>query len=414
MGDAFCGATANVASWAMRRLARLLVVAALWGCDDPLAPPPESVTISVCDGSNFVAYRNQGADWVVLGHADGTYTFDATERLVFAKTRWHSYDGTTLSMYHISREEAARHFTCESWDPTPASISGTVVGQPQYGWTMLTYGAHGAYVPYTQTGFQVKPQQGSVNLFAVRYDSIGGQIVGGRAILRQGLSYSPGETIPVLDWGSSEAFQLQTNMVSTTASHVGAFVYYISGRNGLSLGSAFSGQVNGPSGALSVPIRTVPAARMAPGDLHELTLLINDRRVQRYFRTPGDFTLDFGPPVAEPSLTTVSYAPYQVRVELPSQREYPDHVFITIGQHRANGTGTTYHFIATRDGIGRTPDRWSFTTPDLSALPGFPGGVYLNQDFIGWQVSAGSGKFQLSWKDAVDGDVVRTASRNSQ
>ncbi|HEX4935254.1 MAG TPA: hypothetical protein VFV33_18855, partial [Gemmatimonadaceae bacterium] len=99
------------------RIGGLLAAEALaLGCDDSTAPRTRLVT--VCDSSPWLAYQNEGGGWVHLEPRMGGYTFQATERLAFARGRFQEYPKAGASPRRRTDATSLPEARCY-WPPLP-------------------------------------------------------------------------------------------------------------------------------------------------------------------------------------------------------------------------------------------------------------------------------------------------------
>jgi hypothetical protein len=256
---------------------------------------------------------------------------------------------------------------------------------------------------------------GTVDLLATRYvlDAQLMTSVPDRYILRRGVNYAAGSTIPTLDFGSAEAFTPVAATI-TLANLDGGAAYpyhYLVTPNGR-LSAVLD---RPPSGSITDVVSYVkyglPAARLQPGEFHQLdafrsSIAADDyRSIVRYDVAHVDRTLTFGPPLITPSITTLGTAPYvTLRAAGTWQPEYEGELVFAYGQA---GTLRNWTLTGTRAyaPVGAT---YAFDLPDLSTVAGFDSA---------WGLAAGA---QTSWYAIgrspsipvpFDGATVRTATR---
>src|SRR5213594_2517372 len=157
----------------VRKVCLLTLAMLLGACETTTAPGPKTaVSLDFCSAvvPNWFAIRNDGEDWQVLTpNADGTFNFDATDKLSIAFVRFrgldvHSPSEITTQIFNITTDELAP-ISGVSCDVTPGAnqLSGTVAGltgqqvarlsmagnlalaqvnQPSYSFTGVPSGAH--------------------------------------------------------------------------------------------------------------------------------------------------------------------------------------------------------------------------------------------------------------------------------
>jgi hypothetical protein len=141
----------------------------------------------------------------------------------------------------------------------------------------------------------------------------------------------------------------------------------------------------------SVPLISVPSANLANGDIHQLSVFAERgggfRGASLYYRAAGDKSLSLGAALATPSVTLTGTDPYvRLRVQLPSQADYPDlaQFFFT----QSEGGGKSVRVTMTKGYFGGTPTTWDAVIPDASTVPGFQLSWMLQTGEIRWDGEA--------------------------
>ena len=79
-------------------------------CNDSTAPVSK-LTVSICGDFDLAAYQNENQAWKLLGHGNGTYTFNATHRLAIAKVRYGAWPSDAIvTLDYLTAEQAAERF----------------------------------------------------------------------------------------------------------------------------------------------------------------------------------------------------------------------------------------------------------------------------------------------------------------
>jgi hypothetical protein len=203
---------------------------------------------------------------------------------------------------------------------------------------------------------------GPADLVATAFD------VGPKAIIRRGVSYSDGSTIPILDFSSGEAFQLAANTVTVIGVNfewsATSELFTQRGTQG-SLRYQFA-----MSGTTAAPVYSVPESKLLDGEVNSVTVTNGLRMVTVFYRSPSDRTVELGPPASVPTVTRTGTSPNRdARIDVVSQPEYGSKITLMLCGPQPTLIPT---IIATKEYFGGTPTTWSVTIPDLLAVQGFP------------------------------------------
>ena len=207
------------------------------------------------------------------------------------------------------------------------------------------------------------------DLVAARQAFSGTSFVTDKVIIRRGLNPAPGSTLPVLDFGSGEAFDPITGNV--TINNLGsdqALVTSLFATSSLAAGTLQSGLA--PGGAAQTFVG-IPASQTISGDLHFINastftaappfMLRNTSIYAADASTPKTITL--GPHLNTATVTAPVVTPNPLlRVQYARQAEY-DKLF-TFGGGQSVGTGNrSFIVIMQSDYVGAGDV--DFTMPDL-------------------------------------------------
>jgi hypothetical protein len=199
-----------------------------------------------------------------------------------------------------------------------------------------------------------------------------------KLIIRRAVNAANNSTLPVLDFGSAEAFDpVQPNL---TINNIGtdvaaAFTFYFT-----SAGSSASGATLGFGTPTTGPFKYfgVPAAKQANGDLHLMfvdafpstTQLDQGRVAGLYFKDAVDRTVTLGPALNAPTVSTAATTPYvRFRATAPLQSQYNQ--FIELSFSQANTTVSRSVAITATPGYLSGLTTYDFTVPDFSAVAGW-------------------------------------------
>jgi hypothetical protein len=373
----------------------ILLLAAIGACDDPTGPT-RNISLSFCSGTLWAGVQNEGEGWATIANGPTGATVDASERLVVATVT--SGGGGALTFYYLTREQAQATFACSGVGAK--ELSGSVAGTS--GFTQIAMGASvsGAgtlFTNYTLTNVR----DGPLDLVATHRNA---------AIIRRRVNYANGATIPVLDFSSAEAFGLQSHTLTIENGIAPRWTTAIITNGGTTALLSFSG----PPCCSDGRIYTLPESRQESGDLYHLAVSTgaggSGRLVERFYATPSDQTVVFGPPANRPTLTTVATAGQLWRAEIAAQPEYGSRVELVVTAPQPSTNTTRVVIRASKEYFGGTPTTWAFTVPDLSSVAGFPSGWPSMPAPGNWEFSASDAPWLFSASRARPGDVHRSAT----
>ena len=389
--------------------------------DDPITGPGSKAAVSLdfCTGSIPVWFviQNESEAWEEIPVASsGTFSFEATPRFSIAYVTTVGSDIATRIL-NVARDDLAElsGANCQDLSGTKP-LSGSVTGLtgPQVvrlSMARAVAAASATNPGYTLTGLPAGP----LDLVATRFATSATQ-PSDRVIVRRNLDLQSGATIPVLDFGGSEAQPMATAIV-TFASRgndlvdlVTEFLTANGTRHQLMQLTSLS--------SASAAFVSVPAALRGSDDLHRLTTVASaatgTRDVVQYYRNPSDRTITFGPQLSTPASTVASTSPYvRPRLTVASQPEYPAAMQAFFGQLTA-GTFRSVTILTTAGFLGGRPATWELEMPDLSAAGynttwAFPNGTNINANARGFdgEISVFLGA------EPSDGDVITSAVRSA-
>ena len=406
-----------------RRLSLLSMALGPWlvvACDDTTAPHTEPITLYLCEIPHWVAYQNDQGPWRVLGEGRGPFTFPATQRLALARARMQG-ESSTLTIDYLTSAQMVARFNCDEdagTAPPTGFINGTVAGLTNGQWARVSVDGIGRDILTGGTIWEMDAQRIPSNALAMRYPAPASwdTILANKVIIRRDRSYLPGLIIPTFDFESSEAFEPSVHTLSSTGPGGTTGVYFYSGGREHFLSSGSLGPAGDGDIARTASFASIPAARMAPGEIHGLSISHHTSETSRgtghFFVHGGDRTLTLGPELTMPTFTTVATSPGRmVRMDLASQMEYGASIRVSMAQLTSTRS-TQVELRLTREYVGLTPALWSVTIPDLSGLPGMmPSGAALHAGEFGYSISAGNARFGFTPANALDGETTRGASR---
>jgi hypothetical protein len=316
---------------------------------------------NLCPQATWAGIQREGESWQSIPATRSAVPLRTGERIGLARIR-----GDSLQIFYVTAEQAEAGFTCEA--PPTKELHGTVQGIGGAFTSTATIVMGNSVAFAAARGLEdftlSRAPNGPADLVATAFD------VGPKTIIRHGVDYPDGSTMPVLDFSSSEGFALQTNTVSVTGTNNADW-------------SATSGVVTqrGTQGILrysstntgtSLPMYSVPESRLVAGELNSLSVTGALARVATvFYRAPSDRTVQLGPPSSPPVITRTGTSPNQtLHVDVASQPEYGTQITLILCTPAPLAVDIT--IIATKEYFGGTPATWSFDVPDLLSVPGYP------------------------------------------
>jgi hypothetical protein len=260
-------------------------------------------------------------------------------------------------------------------------LNGSVANVPLGSGGAISMGGSFAFVSGSSTFQLMEVPDGAVDLVANReiFGTTGGATPD-RVIVRRALNLAAGGTIPVLDFGASEALAPATNTATVGGLQSGesnSLIVFFTTNTQTSQTSHFLSFTSGFTSG-SQTIYGIPSTLTAAGDVHDLSLFAGTsdftagRNTVMFYRNPGDKTITLGPTLNAPTFTTVASTPYvRQRGQLASQSDYNSVVFFSWSQS-SETTGRHWSVAATSGFFGGTPATWDLQIPDLSGVTGFP------------------------------------------
>jgi hypothetical protein len=376
--------------------------------------PPKNVVLNFCatDYPLWVAMQPKGGDWTrVLPDADRAFRF-ALGASGGVAVVWS--DPFTLILYATAEEVNAAYGSCDPGSTVPLKVvSGTVAGVPAGDVAYVALGPADGAPAVGDSAFLVRDvPDGPRDLFAAHGRLGSASFTTSEFILRRGVNIAANGTVPRLDFRSNESFGAVAASIS--------LANFVS--PSLSVGLLTPSGIDEPlfyvpaAGAQQTVVG-LPAARVLPGDLHEIDVVdpiardetsSGSRFVNAFASAMTNRTLTLGPPIAQPAISMISETPYQRwRVFLTAQSEYGELAEVELDDD--SGRGVT--IIATR-GYAAPGVAWELTIPEFkninySSAWGLPSGTVPF-----WFVAAVSGDGKI-FQAPSDGTIVRGSTRSS-
>lgn len=364
----------------MKRIALLGLCAA--ACSDSTG---DSGLVALCPQATWAAIQREGQSWEPIPTTRSVHPLGSGERIGLARIRGHAFPGDSLQVYYVTANQAAATFACDDVPPTK-ELHGAVRGIGGAFTSIATIAmgsSRGSASAQGGEDFTLSyAPNGPADLVASAYD------VGPAAIIRRGVNYPDGSTIPVLDFGSGEAFVLQTNTVTAVgvAPNDWAATSEVVTQRGTKGLLRYRFVQPGP---ITAPIHSVPANKLLDGELNSVTIDGGFRSVRVFYRAPSDRTMELGPAALLPTVTRSLIPPLDniTHIDQASQPEYGSQITISFCPpfgHNFNGSPT---IVASKEYFGGTPATWSFTVPDFRGVGIFPFGDLRAAGVCGTEVT---------------------------
>jgi hypothetical protein len=409
-------------------LSLAIVVASACGSADSTGPSEEltDVVLNFCSSPSMVAYQNQGGSWTNVPLASGPASFKAAAKtLVMVAWQLPGNANPRVDFFFGSGSELQLLGAHERCGPTTGSktLLGSVANVDfERQRASVVMGSAGKFVlgPFPTFAITNVPA-GPVDLVSTRRASTEATVSNASAdkvIIRRATNLPDGSTMPVLDFAASEALSVASNTV-TISGQGGDDLFMENDLITAAQTNAVLQDYSFFSG--SAPLISVPSANLVTGDMHQLTLFAlaesNDilfRGAILHYRGAGDKHLSLGPALSSPSVTVAGTTPYvRLRVQLPSQSDYPD--FAQFRFTQSEGGGKSVSVLITKGYFGGTPASWDVTMPDASAVPGFQSSWML-QNGVATAWDGEAWLLALPWffgGALTDGSLSKFATRSS-
>jgi hypothetical protein len=360
-----------------------------------------AVTLTFCgqDVPIWLAAQSDGGAWSRVMGASGSFTFSVgTRGGVAAVVGAGDTYGTTI-IYASASElvDIGQASTADCANPSSgskrlngsvATIDGSHVASVSLGDAVANLEAAGP------TAFTLDhAPDGAADLIAVRHSVTAAGLFADKLIFRRALNLPTGATIPVLDFGATEAFAPAS--ASATLNNLGgdSAVVVV----GVTTATRTFAEITESYGTAQHSFGGVPSNQLAAGDLHEIAAMAvalggaNDiRGADAYFRIVSDQTLVLGPSLATPVISTTSSAtPQRLRAQTAVQTAYPNNVWADFWQSAGFfgvSRGVTVYMTAKY--LTGSPTTWDVAIPDMSAA-GYADSWGLTQGTaVSWTVTA--------------------------
>ena len=393
-------------------------------CESTSEPEPQNpidLVLDFCASEIpvWLAYRNEGADWVRLTpNADGAVSFTATNDVALAFVRQNGTDYDTEIVLAANTDlEDISGVSCREESGTK-TVNGTVSGVvgAQVAQAGMSYSS--VYLSSAQTSFSLSqlPDR-TLDLVGSRINVTGTNQSADRVVIRRGLNPVSGSSLDVIDFAAAAA--LVPTAFGATVTGVGQEFAFIQNYFVSQLGTEHLLTHVEPVGDGNATLVGVPQAALVAGDYHDAFLVAVDgtggvRGIERFLRAPATQALPLGPAMPEPTITEVAGTPYlRLRAEVARTTEYQRAVSAEFVQGQQFSATTVT--ITMTHGYGAS-GTWNVTVPDLSGVNGWQNawGMVNGGEPVDWTVTVYGGRPALLFGAApLDGETVRFASRTN-
>ena len=403
----------------------------LAACSDPTTsvmqpppPPPVSVQVAYCPGLEpaWVAFQDGDGAWTraMPTTANGRVTFAAnltSDRAGIATVTLSSGGLTSLHVLLGAPDElgivgdTSPRFC---GPPISKSLVGSVAGLDTNEFAIIRAGSEAQALGFPNIAFELHVvPPGPQDILATQVSPRGATDTIPKFILRRGVDLPDGATLPVLDFGSAEAFAPAVANISLTGSGDGAS---ISTRLVTSGFNSTYGVVTGQDLGTVRPYFAIPEAQLLPGDLQVLhasghgATPNSARSAARVFRAVQDYTIALGPDVVAPTFATVATTPtLRLAAQFVNQTEYGRLTSVTFQE---DGTNTRLVIVSmTQDYALHSGGGYDLVVPELTGVAGFqPAWALSPTNSLRWAASRVGGTFGLGIDPVLfDGATQRGA-----
>ena len=417
----------------------ILALSILSACNDkitvtaPVIDPgggPSATTVDVlfCAGDGapaWVAFQDGDGAWtpttpVIDGHhAIYRHSF-ATNRGGMAVGQRFSVGLTSLNVSYGTPTELSgfgNTFLGDCGESAPKALVGTIAGLDDDHVATISGGFSNAFIFPGDHSFVLSDLlDGPQTILATLTNRANDLPILDKLIVRRTPSLPDSAAIPVLDFGSEEAFApaVANVTIDGLAPEGAQTLTKLITANSQNIISFLSNSAT----AVTRSYNALPESRLAPTDLQQLivsghtTAELTIRSATVYFRTPVDLTIALGPAAASPTISVSSRAPaLLLRSVIPPQTVYDrfaSMVYQQVNTLVSVGMTAQYASLSNRG--------FDLSIPDFSGVAGFDpqwalranvtGGIFWTETRIGGTLGFGPSAVPTS------GAFSRSATRN--
>lgn len=323
----------------------------------------------------WVGYQSGTGAWARAIGSGGTFnaTIDTRGAVAYVERSGTTYD-LTVAYGTVAELKSAGAALCAGGQTGTKRVSGSVAGVALTQFANVALGPEFTTVmPFMSTNFSFDSvPNGALDLIAARVnlDMNSGSTSVDRIILRRGLNPANGSTLPVLDFGASEAFAPAS--AKLTIGNLGAdTAYAATGLFGAMMGPGFgfTTEIRGP-----VDYSGLPSTKLLAGEFQYMLMgaqAAGDEHATRsaivYFRDVANRTVAFGAPLAAVTVTNLgSSAALRPQASFDAQADYGSMAIVSFEQ-----STRIARVSVSKAYLGGAPTRWTVAVPDLSGAPGW-------------------------------------------
>jgi len=393
--------------------------------------PTGSIAWEFCgpDSPIWLAVQDGTGPWKRVTASNNVYRFDISSDkggVAFVRDEGDGRYATMVQFGTADELEALGADQCVS--DSRKSVKGTVAGLGLTDLASINLGGAASSANGAQASFTLENVPGGKRDLVAGRTKI--QIGAGgvsmdldRLIIRRDIDAAPGSTLPVLDFGGSEAFAPEKRNVTVTGGNGHSLIATGMYMTANTPGAALLFAETTPSASAVRSFAVVPSSRQRTGDLHMLVVsaypggtldptgATQVRSVVRMFSGAADQTVALGPDLVMPSLTVLG--PGRFRVKINKQAEYSRYWTATFaGTASGGGTGNNATLTATAGYVGDGASV-SMDIPDFTSTAGW-NSIWFPSGSLYWQTSASGWEGNSITEPQLDGSVVRTAMRSGK
>jgi hypothetical protein len=317
-------------------------------------------------------------------------------RILYGKPEELAADGDTLSSLCIT--------------DAPKTFRGTLAGVDETQSAIVGIGpfARAFVQPLLGLDFSVEDvPNGPQDLLAIRTSR--GQSPT-RLILRRDLDLPNGSTLPTLDFGSAEAFDVVAPTVTIDnlrGEPAVSSTILMTRRATFALPLPPNPNATGTQSYVSLP-----GAKLVDGDIEQLHVSTGGptfRSVDAYYRQPADRTVRLGDAMPTPTISAVASEPsLRLRARFSTQADYDQVTSIVYEQPDR----PVFFALSMTAAYAARAGGYEIDIPDLTAVPGFDSGWTLRPNlFTSWNVSRTGGTLPIGREvRPTDGAIRRTVT----
>ena len=415
----------------------ILALSILSACADKMvAPPsvgpggdPSTVDVLFCaaEAPRWIAFQDGEGAWtpatpIIDGrHAIYRHTFAANHAGMVIGQRF-SIGLTTLNVTYGTPTELAAFgntFPGDCNQSTPKAILGTIAGLDDDHVATINGGFSSAFIFASDHSFVLgdltdEPQ----TILATLTNRASDQPILEKLIVRRTPALPDSATIPVIDFGSDEAFApaVANVTIEGLAAEGAQTLTKLVTANSQSIISFLSNSTT----AVTRSYNAIPESKLGPDDLQALivsghtTPELTIRSATVFFRAPVNQTIALGPAVPPPAISVITRTPaLRLRTVLPPQTVYDRFTSMVFQQ----GAGTIVSVGMTTQYANLSNRGYDLSIPDFSGVAGFdpqwalrdgvPGDIFWTATRIGGTLGLGASSLA-----PANGSFSRSGTRN--